>query len=75
MWTSLHSCVEVRELNKLSFQVTSVVGPGIGVLDGVDMLQVNGVSGEEGVLQSFFSTIRFNGALLSRNVLDSCVKS
>ena len=36
---SLHSCVEVCELIELSFGVVSVVGPVIGVLDWVDMLQ------------------------------------
>ena len=43
--TLLHSCVEVHEPIKLLFGMVSVVGPGIGVLDGVDMLQ-----GERGVL-------------------------
>jgi len=38
----LHSCVEVCELIKLSFGVVSVGGPGIGILDGVNMLQGEG---------------------------------
>ena len=44
----MHSCVEVRELNELLFGVVSAVGPGIGVLHGVDVLQ-----GEKGVSGSF----------------------
>jgi len=52
MGTLLHSCVEVRESIELSFEVVSVVVPGIGVLDEVDVLQ-----GEEvwGVHRVFFS--------------------
>jgi len=34
MGALLHSCVEVREPIELSFEVMSVVGPNIGVLDG-----------------------------------------
>ena len=47
MGTLLISCVEVHELIELSLGVVSVVGPGIGVLDGVDVLQ--GEGGEGGV--------------------------
>jgi len=39
MGTLLHSCVEVHKPTELSFGVVSVVDRGIGVLDGVDMLQ------------------------------------
>ena len=48
--------------------MVSVVGPGIGVLDGVDVLQGNGfreVSGSS-------VPVNLNSALFSRNVLDSC---
>jgi len=38
----LHNCMEVREPIKLTFGVVNVVGPGIGVLDGVEVLQVEG---------------------------------
>jgi len=65
--------VEVHEPIEPSFGTVSVVGPGIGILHEIDMLQ-----GEEGfweVSQSFFSPIRFNGGLLNRSVLDLCVKS
>jgi len=42
----LHSCVEVRELIKLSFGMVSGVDPGIDVLDGVRVPQGEGaVSG------------------------------
>jgi len=34
MGNLLHSCVEVREPIEQSFGVISIVGPGIGVLDG-----------------------------------------
>jgi len=71
MGTLLHSCVEVRKLIKLSFGVVIVVGLGIGVLDkGRRAARGRGFWG----FAEFFP-IRFNGALLSRNVLDSCVKS
>jgi len=52
----LHSCVEMREPIELSFGVASVVGPGIGVLDGIDVLQEEGSSGIgrfRGVLSPF----------------------
>jgi len=68
MGTLLHSCVEVCEPIELSFGVASVVGPGIGVLDGGPRVARGGE-----VCGVF--PIRFNGALLSRNVLDSCVKN
>ena len=42
MGALLHSCVEVRELIELSFGVVSVIGPGIGVLNGVAVLQGEG---------------------------------
>jgi len=71
--TSLHSCVEVHEPIELSFGVVSGGGPGICVLDGVDVLKGEERGGWE-VSQSF-SPIHFSGTLLSRNVLDSCVKS
>ena len=35
MGTLLRRCVEMRTAIELSFGVVSVVGPGIGVLDGV----------------------------------------
>jgi len=57
----LHNCAEVHEPIKLSFGIVSVVSPGIGVLDGVNVLQ------GKGVLGTFFPT-GLNGALLSRNV-------
>ena len=34
----MHICAEVREPIDLSFGVVSVVDPGIGVLDGVNVL-------------------------------------
>jgi len=61
-------CTVVCEPIELLFQVVSVVGPGIGVLDGGRR------AAREGVLGSFLP-IGLNGALLSRNVLDLCVKS
>jgi len=60
--------VEVREPIELSFGV--VCGwLGIGVLDGIDILQW------EGRVLCSFSPICFNGVLLIRIVLDSSVKS
>jgi len=71
MGTLLPSCVEVREPIELFFGVVRVVGPGIGVLDGgqhaASKMVVSGCGG--------FFPIRFNDVLLSRKVLDSCVKS
>jgi len=65
-------CGKMAEWIRVLFGTESVVGQGMGVLDGVDVLQEEGVS--EGDSQSFYP-IRFTGALLSRNALDSCVKS
>ena len=42
MGSLLHSCAEVCKPMELSFGVMSGVGPGIGVLDGVDVLQREG---------------------------------
>jgi len=71
MGTLFHSCAEVREPIELSFGGgVSGVGPGIDVLDGVDVLQVEGGFG---MLWRVFP-IGLNGVLLRRNVLDSCVK-
>ena len=39
MGTLLCNCAEVHEPIKLSFGVVSGFGPGIGVLDGVDVLR------------------------------------
>jgi len=39
----LHSCVEVRELIKLSFGVVTGVSPGIDVWNGVHMDQGEGL--------------------------------
>ena len=57
---------------ELSVRVVNVVVPGIGVLDGVDVLQ-----GERGILVGLveFLPINLKGALFSRNVLDWCMKS
>jgi len=60
--------VVVRELIVLSFGVVSVVSPGIGVLDG-------GRRDTRERFRGVFSPINLNGTLLSRNVLDSYVKS
>jgi len=49
--TLLHSCAEMREPIELSFAVVSAVGPGIDVLDGVDVLQ--GEGGFGGLSRSF----------------------
>jgi len=54
--------VEVHELIELSFGVVSVVGPGIGVLDGVYVLKTER-GGELGGFSSF-RPINLNGALL-----------
>jgi len=48
MGTLLHSCVEVLEPIELSSGVVRGVGLGIGILDGVDVLQ-----GEEAVSIGF----------------------
>jgi len=52
MGTSLHSCAEMHGPFQLSFVVVTVVGPSIGELDGVDMLQEEGEGFWE-VSQSF----------------------
>jgi len=49
------SCVEVCELIKLSFEVESGVGGGMGILDGVHVPQ------GEGRVSGGFSPIGFNG--------------
>jgi len=72
MGTLLHSCAEVREPIELSSGVVSVVSPGIYVLDGGDLLQKEGERVRE--VSGIFSPVNVNGALFSRNVLDSCVK-
>jgi len=71
MGTLLHSCVEVSELIKLLFGVVSVVDSGIDVLVGSTCCKGGGFR----EVPWSFSPIRFNGTLLSRTVLDSCVKS
>ena len=66
----LHS--SIREPIELLFGVVSGVGTGTGVLDGGrHAARGRGFGRFRGV----FSLICLNGALLSRNVLDSCVKS
>jgi len=66
MGTLLHSCAKVREPILLSFRVIIVVGPIIGVLDGGQYAaRGKGVWEVLGVFP-----ICFNGALLSRNLLD-----
>jgi len=53
--TLWHSFAEVHEAIELPFGMVSVVGPAIGVLDGVDMLH------GEGWFWEFFSSIGLNG--------------
>jgi len=43
MGTSLRSCVEVHTAIELSFGVVSGVDPGVHVLDGVHVLQGEGL--------------------------------
>ena len=67
----LRSCAEVRESIELSFGIVSVVGPGTGVLDWGR----HGARGRGSGGFGEFSPINVIGALFSRNVLVSCVKS
>jgi len=64
MGTMLHSCVEVREPIDLSFGAESGVGRGMGVVNGVDVMQGKSGRGVSGV----FSPISMNGTLFSGNV-------
>jgi len=68
METLLRSCAKVCELIELSFGMVSGVSTGIDVLDRGSMCKGKGSFTE-------LFPIRFNGSLLSRNVLDACMKS
>jgi len=69
MGTLLHSCAKVREPIKLSFGVVSVAGPGIGVLDGVNVVE------KERAVSWGFSPIGVNAYLVNRSVFNLCMKN
>jgi len=69
----LRSCAEVREPIKLLLGMMSGVGPGNDVLDGVDVLQGEGMA-SWGSSPHWYHWVS-KAYLLNINVFDLCMKS